>query len=219
MHLKDATLVAYHAHVRPVVLSFYTEYCCVGNTLQNKIVRKATVDQYLDVAVKFVKSHTKTDPTIDPETAKRHEFIEAALAELKRWEKVPNRRMPLTIAMIRWLADQAKATHVDSLENAIVDWLIVGLHTGYRSIEWCQEKNPEKHGFYRADDPDKSIYAVCANDITFNDATGKRCHDQLDPKAVIFNETFRFQKNKEHGQIKSFAKNTKTPDLCAKAAM
>jgi hypothetical protein len=121
--------------------------------------------------------------------------------------------------MIRWLIVHANGTHADSLEHAIVDWFIVGIHMGYRSIKWCQEKNPEKHGFYRADDPDRSIYAVCGQDITFNDDKGKRCQDQLDPKAVIFNETFRFQKNKEHGQIKSFAKNTQTPALCAKAAM
>jgi hypothetical protein len=55
-------------------------------------------------------------------------------------------------------------------------------------------QKPEKHGFYRANDPEKSIYAIYAQDITVNDALGKCCHDQLDPTAVIFNETFRFQK-------------------------
>jgi hypothetical protein len=75
MHLKDATLLAYHEQVRPVLMAFYTEYCCVGNTLQKKIVRKATVDQYLGEAVKFVESHKKTDPanqSSDGQTARLH---------------------------------------------------------------------------------------------------------------------------------------------------
>ena len=61
MHSKDATLCAYHDQVRPIIMSFYTKYCCMGNTLQKKIVRNATVDQYLSEVVKFVESHTKTN--------------------------------------------------------------------------------------------------------------------------------------------------------------
>jgi hypothetical protein len=219
MHLQDATLQAIDATVRPVIMAFYTEFCCVGNTLNNKLVRKSTVDQYLDIAITYVKSNITVDPSIDPFTNKRHGLISSALDELKRWEKVPNRRMPLTIPMIMWLIEYAKTKHEDSLENALADWFIMGIHTGYRSIEWCQEKDPKKHGFYRAEDPDMSIYAVCENDITFDDAQGRRCQDYQDPSAVTFNETFRFQKNKDNGQIKSFTTNTKSPHLCSKAAM
>ena len=90
----------------------------MGNTLQKKIVRKATVDQYLGQAVKFVESHTKPDPTINLETAKRHDFIEAALTQLKCWEKVPNRCQPVTIAII---IVYVSGTHAGSLEHAIID--------------------------------------------------------------------------------------------------
>jgi hypothetical protein len=72
MHLKDATLLADHEQVRPIIMSFYMEYCCMGNTLQKKIVCKASVNQYLGDTVKFVESHTKTDLTINQETAKKH---------------------------------------------------------------------------------------------------------------------------------------------------
>jgi hypothetical protein len=219
MELKDASLKSYHPEIRPIIIAFYTESCCVGNTINNKLVRKATVDQYVNTAIKYALEVSGIDPSIDPSTNKRHNLIEAALQELKRWEKVPNRRQPLTIPMIRWLKQKAESTHEDSLENATIDWLIVGLHTGYRSVEWCQEKDPSIDGFFCAENPDRSTYAVCEDDITFDDAQGRKCRDKLDPKAVIFNETFRFQKNKEHGQIKSFAKNEETPDLCAKEAM
>jgi hypothetical protein len=101
----------------------------------------------------------------------------------------------------------------------MVDWLFVGIHRGYHSIKWSQEKDPTKDRLYHANNPNRSIYAICKEDITFKDAQGRHCHDKLDAHSVILYETFRFQKNKEHGQIKSFAQNVETPDLCAKTAM
>jgi hypothetical protein len=45
MELMDASLKSYHLEIRPVVIAFYTESCCAGNTLNNKLVRKATIDK------------------------------------------------------------------------------------------------------------------------------------------------------------------------------
>jgi hypothetical protein len=179
-----------------------TKSCCVGNTLNNKLIRKAPIDKYLSTAIKYIIETSGNDPSIDPSTKKQHSLIDASLHKLKRWETVPNQRHPLTIPMIRWLKQKAEPTNNDSPEKAMVDWLIVGIHTGYRSVEWSQEKDPTKDGFYHTDNPDQSIYAICEEDITFTDAQGHHCHDKLDAHAVIFNETFRIQKNKEHGQIK-----------------
>jgi hypothetical protein len=145
MHLQDASLQAIDETVWPVIMAFYTEFCCVGNTLNNTLIRKSMVDQYMDIAITYVKSHTSIDPSIDPSTNKCHSLISSALDELKHWNKVPNRRMPLTIPMISWLIEHAKTKHEDSLENALSDWFIMGIHTGYRSIEWCQEKDTKKH--------------------------------------------------------------------------
>jgi hypothetical protein len=48
-----------------------------------------------------------------------------------------------------------------------------------------------------------SIYAVCKNDITFEDDQVWNCDGKLYPLAVTFNITYNFQKNKDQGQIKS----------------
>ena len=131
MQLKDATLQSMHETLWPVIIAFYTEFCCVGNTLNKTLIRKATVDQYLDIAITYVKSKTTVDPSIDPTTKKRHSLIDSALNELKCWEKVPNGRMPITVPMIKCLIKYAKTKHEDLLENAIVDWFIMGTHTEY----------------------------------------------------------------------------------------
>jgi hypothetical protein len=151
MHLQDATLQAINDTLRPIIMTFYTEFCCIGNTLNSKLVQKSTVDEYLDIAITYVKSNTAVDPSINLSTHKRHSLIKSALDELKRWEKVPNRRMPLTIPIITWLIEYAKTKYEDSVESSLSDWFIMGIHTEYQSIEWCQEKYPTKHGFYRSE--------------------------------------------------------------------
>jgi hypothetical protein len=69
--------------------------------------------------------------------------------------------------MIRHLKMIAKNKHVDLLKASIADWLVCGLHTGHHSVEWAQAKDPDKHGFYWANDPKKQIYAIGEAGVQF----------------------------------------------------
>ena len=88
----------------------------------------------------------------------RSPYIEAVLKEHLRWETVPNRREPLTYDMVDYAYMSLRTSMIqdtnflpDSLEECICDWLILGMQTGARLSEWCQDhkklrksKLPEK---------------------------------------------------------------------------
>jgi hypothetical protein len=226
LKLADPTLSAYHPEIAPVIMALYTEYLCTGHTLKNKLIRKTTIDQYLKEAVEYCMTDPsgagptpRTDPRLDLTTGEVHIFISSALKEVKRWEEVPNRRQPLTKQMIRNLKERAKKKHADSLEDSIADWLVCGLHTGFRSVEWAQERDPDKHGFYRADDPKQQIYAVREDDIQFQNKDKRFLKEKTDPAAVLMDITWRIQKNRQNNEKKSFAKNLHDNDFDSVASM
>jgi hypothetical protein len=121
--------------------------------------------------------------------------------------------------MIRNLKEQAKKNHADLLKDSIADWLVCGLHTGFRSVEWAQERDPDKHGFYRADDPKKQIYAVHEDDVQFQNCEKRFLKEKTDPSAVLMDITWRIQKNRQNNKKKSFAKNLYDNDFNSVASM
>ena len=69
------------------------------------------------------------------------------------------------------MIDRSKVGNPDRLAKALIDWLILGLTTGYQGIEWCQEHDPlcvvdgKRKGFKKYDIPvphtNNRIYAKC----------------------------------------------------------
>jgi hypothetical protein len=109
--------------------------------------------------------------------------------------------------MIRNLKERANKKHADSLEASLKDWFVCGLHTGFRSIEWAQAQDPDKHGFYRAEDPKQQIYAIREDDIQFQNKEKRFLKEKTDPTAVLMDITWRIQKNRQNNEKKTFAKN------------
>ena len=127
------------------IFYMYTMALTVGETIQGTMVKEATMRQYLRAAALFTKSvgQRQQCPLTDPSTGKWFEPIEKCLREFKKWEQMPNRRSPLTKRMVRDLMEYCKDFHEDSKEKAFVDWCILGLHMGYRRIEWATDKAPK----------------------------------------------------------------------------
>ncbi len=218
LQLDDPFLVEQRQEVKNIAIIIYLRALGVGETIQNKIVRKATIVQYLDAVAKLFEEEGLGDPRIDKDTGKEHAFIGLILKEIERWENMPNRREPVTKTMVKHLQGSCKRHHKDHLDDALADWMIVGLHTGYRRIEWAQEKEPKTAlDFQRADDPEKSIYAVTENDLIFRDKNNRVRHD---PETMNPGEMggidlkWKFQKNRENGQVLTFAANHTDPSMC-----
>jgi uncharacterized phage-like protein YoqJ len=60
-----------------------------------------------------------------------------------------------------------------------------GLHMGFHSVQWAQERDPDKHGFYQADNPKKQIYAVQEDNIQFQNLEKHFLKEKTDPAAVL----------------------------------
>ena len=63
-------------------------------------------------------------------------LVDKTLKEHRRWESMPNRREPITKAMVLHWAKVAKNAHPDSFESAFYDWMVVGKYAGLRKSEW-----------------------------------------------------------------------------------
>lgn len=147
---------------------------------------------------------------------KTHPYITSILQECKRWEKMPNRREPVTNEMMAYIvATAAKDPNPDSLRNAITDFLVMGEYGGFRKSEWLQDYTDARKGQY-ARNIDGSAKAFILGDLSFR--KNKRIIDDDDPDAIASADmvyvTWRFQKNGNNGESLPFSRNDATPDRC-----
>jgi uncharacterized cupredoxin-like copper-binding protein len=209
----------------------YLSYLCRGNTLKGMVCREQTIRGYMKVAVDHVFAKTKRDvrvypeEDVDPSKWKEHPHFEAMLKRVRRWQGIKNRQEGLTKTMVAALRRKHSGDAWDSHNQSLVDWLVIGLHTGYRRCEWAQEKEVSGK---RSDEfqiieelPDRPIYAVLPTDIVFVDHRKRAISDPFDvPRAQIaaVKITWRFQKNGDHGQTVTFSENTADRDFCIVSA-
>jgi hypothetical protein len=75
-----------------------------------KPVKSGTIAGYLRDVTRFLANFKARDPQrTDATQTTNSECISGVLAEVKRWELVPNRREPFTVDMYMWLLDHANA--------------------------------------------------------------------------------------------------------------
>ena len=192
-------------------------------------IRTATVKKYLDAISELFLSVNLHDPVKNLQGI-RSPYIEAVLKEHLRWETVPNRREPLTYKMVDYGYMSLRTSMIhdtnflpDSLEECICDWLILGMQTGARLSEWCQDhkklqktKLPEKN-------IDGSSKAFTFHDFNFlNSDNVRRSNDFTSHinDAQHVQITWRYQKNNDNGQKLIFTANDEKPYRCpVRAAM
>jgi hypothetical protein len=197
----------------------------VGETIQGKVVKSATISEYLTAAAKFVQviGQRKDCPMTDPHTGKRSKKIDQHLKDFERWEAMPTRQDPLTKKMIRDLQEHAKDAHPDSKEAAFIDWCIVGLHMGYRRCEWASEKSPKNpDDVPRVSPMNDSIYQCTLDDFKLLGREGERISDPENyppDKLGGSIHRVRWQKNGQHGQKVRQAANREDPSFCCVRAV
>lgn len=165
----------------------------MGNTLLCKTILTSTVKEYLKQAVLHFTSQSHPDPTLDI-FGRRASIIHNILLESERWESIENRREPLTWAMI----DSLRATipYFFSLEAAMVDWLTVGMYSGFRLSEWAQADSiahkltAQGHPTWKLSRKGDSI-AIIRSDISIS-----RGLDGFEHLTI----RYRWQKNGQNGE-------------------
>ena len=111
----------------------------------------------------------------------------------------------------------SKMSHPDSLDAAILDWIILGRVTGARKSEWCQDSQTVKLTNPTLPNIPPQPLAFLLADFTFQDHQGRIIHT-IDStsfaSAASVTIEWRFQKNKNNGEKIPFAHDSKRPSIC-----
>jgi len=127
---------------------------------------------------------------------------------------MPNRREPITLPMLDYWHEQAKSAHIDSFQAAFFDWMVIGIHTGARKSEWCQDTYDYKLFNQIALNPDQTSKAFVASDFSLHNRNSSQSSSQpgsLDGTYTYIQIKWRVQKNGDNGQVISFAHDTQNP--------
>ena len=193
-----------------------------GHTIHCLAIRSGTIDRYLHAAAKISTAANQMDPRLDIH-GKKSASITKVINEQKRWEEMPKRREPVTVAMIKDLEANARATEPDSLESALYDWNVMGHYYGFRLSEWAQ--NDENKAKFPLPAIDGSPLAFTFDDFQFLSAKGRHLKQGFDHKlatknAAVVEVRWRFQKNLDNGQkIQQVCNREDAAMCCVQAAI
>ena len=116
---------------------------------------------------------------------KESKFIGDVLHELKRWEKMPNRREPVTTEMIEFIVTKGKTyKDQDNIYSSMGDWLILGEQAGCRRLEWAQEcSHLNKYKTYQRN-IDGTSTAFILDDFEFRGSNNVRIDNHNDEEVM-----------------------------------
>lgn len=206
-----------------LVLAAYAMYLATGHTILSQSIKSGTISSYLKDAADFI---SRLDTTVDRDARKTdkgtmYEGIQKVIGEVKRLEKVPERREGYTIAMHRQLCENTRLRHQDDKVTVVRDWCTVGLQGGFRRSEYCQIKSSGLLHNYDVC-PLGGPTAFALDDIQFFSRTQSqldRSYALSNPDCVYFIKVwFRWQKNGFHNIFRWFARNDEKPFLCGVSA-
>ena len=206
MHLDDPCMRRQPPEARNYFLACYAVSLVQGHTIKGTYIKYTTVLQYMKQAYAvFEKRGIKYDSSLN--------YVTIILKAIKDYEDVPNRRRMITDGMMEWLVDKASKSAEDSAIRAIVDWIILGRYTGFRSSESFQTT---QSSYMRIDDwPEGPSLAMTRNDFRFLDGSERHLASDSALRGEMINfiaVIWRHQKNKDHGQEIVFAGDKDNPD-------
>jgi hypothetical protein len=223
----DWTLVAVSTKRCVMQMALYAAHLATGSSLLCKSIKASTVEKYLLNIARFLSNFASRDVRKEGPTSQGlAEPIKAVLIEMERWEKVANRREPFTVEMQEYLNEQT--ANLPSSDKRVIfsEWSTCGLYGAFRLNEYAQ---PAGHSWTNPLlDINNDPKAFCLGDLEFTTIDKKFLPLETvlsalanDNHELVFRITltFRFQKNGENGQEKSFIRNNEKPHLCFVRAM
>jgi len=119
--------------------------------------------------------------------------------------------------MLDYLYQVQKTLHQDSYLSALYDWLVVGMQTGQRKSEWCQDLPDFKKTHNVALSAKSTPTAFIADDFELSykpTQSSPTLHPEHSlPHMNYVTITWRFQKNGQNGQAVSFSHDYANPNL------
>lgn len=213
----------------------YTAYLGLGHTLLCRTIKSGTIRNYQYQAARLViearrKAHQLENPLsrptwVDPRfdcTGKTDSRITDVLREIEHWERMPERREALTVDMIAYQKLQCHSDTPHSEANVMFDWEVVGIYAGIRLSEWAQDEHVRTRSQV-ALAIDGSPLAFQIDDLRFfgeNRRRMTRADALRSPHLVCsIDLRWRYQKNGNNGELKTFVRARSNPLLCAVSAL
>ena len=172
-HIEDPCLPNTPQNERSFFMACYAASLIAGENLVCKAIKKDTINRYLKAAALLCVPRKLLDPRHD-EQGRMGFYLSKVLREHERWEKMPNRREPVTHDMIEHIIRQARHIDKDSLLSALSDWCVLGEYTGARLGEWAQDHKDTKRGKIGRNHVDNSARAFIFVDFQFEGARSRR---------------------------------------------
>ena len=219
---QQLTYLVRALQARNYVLACYAVSLVRGETLLNIRIRYKTLRNYVNDAIKLHTQRSgkhggqQDERLPNPHNAKV-DYIEIVLKAVRKYELMPKRREMIYDEMVaKMLKRQAKLSP-DSVEAALIDWIILGRYAGYRCSEWRQETQTS---YSEIDHPlwvGPTAEAFVAEDVTFYDRSQRPIHNLA---SITIEDVFyvrlryRKQKNDNNGEIIPYERDTERLDLC-----
>ena len=208
-------------------MAMYALWLALGNNIFCKTLRASTIKEYVWAVATFIMLFSQYDPRKIHDMDKNVcPHLQAIFAELDRYDKVPHRREPFSMDMMRLAKEEAvtiRAVAPLGWRAALVDWYEVGLAAGNRKIEWAQDQ-----GIWDPAKVHKNVYgdtyAFCLNDVRGETADGRRMKGGLavwrarDTIRKVW-ITYRYQKNGDNGEERLHVRNDNPGGHCFVSAM
>ena len=201
---NNIALKGFTLNVRNIIMACYTAFLASGETLLCRSIRSSTIKQYLKAASDLSIQANLVNPCIDIK-GEYSIYIKDILKEIKRWEKVPNRKEPVTKKMVEYIIAKGKQLKKDNPDNiywALSNWLVLGQQTDFRRREWAQDKTYLKKYNDVERNIDGSPAAFIRSDFKFLLSGNRRLNNDSEKefkKVSIIDITWRFQKNLDNG--------------------
>ena len=164
---------------RNYIAACFTVSLIRDETIQGHKIRYTTIRNYVSAAISL---------HVDRRLPSPHQaginYITIVLKAVQQFEKQPNPRDMAHAKMV--YHTQASRSHntVNSVEDALADWVYLGHFVGFRGIEWCQTTH---HRYLEIDHPNwlgLKSYAFVAEDLKFF-TNAKQQVNTLTPTSVI----------------------------------
>ena len=183
-----------------------------GHNINSLDIRSTTVNNYLKAAQKLLVDSGYSHPDGLPLDDKNSKESQLFISKVKKFESLPNRRSVIDDEMIEEHYKRKLSSKQDSLEDCFFDWLALGRYTGFRLSEWAQTR---KHSYELVDETTEAR-AMIDSDWSYYDHKGRLIDKLSSNEHLVYKVDicWRFQKNKQNGEVISFWRDNIDPRFC-----
>ena len=121
---NNIALSGFTLTIRNIIMACYTAYLASGETLLCKAIKANTIRKYLDAAAELSMPAKLMNPCLDIR-GNLSTHIKDIIKEIKRWEKIPNRKELVTKPMVEYIINKGL-----SLKKRILTTFILLLAIG-----------------------------------------------------------------------------------------